>query len=189
MIEQLYNYYKTRPSDINEHLEILFRYGSECDNITEMGVREGESTCALLYSKPKKMTSYDLNDKYFSSINNINEDCFRSSIDFRFILGDTLLINIEETELLFIDTLHTYNQLSAELEKHNDKVSKYIILHDTTTFGYQDENIYSHASEVVKNMKKDKLMSEDDFTLEEKKLAEVIESFNLKIDSLYQKKK
>ena len=44
-------------------------------------------------------------------------------------------IDIEETDLLFIDTLHRYGQLKLELKKHSSKCKKYIILHDTTTFG------------------------------------------------------
>jgi hypothetical protein len=65
-------------------------------------------------------------------------------------------VEIEDTELLFIDTLHTYQQLSSELKLHSEKVSKYIILHDTVYFGRVDEKIYSHASEIIKNDKDNK---------------------------------
>jgi hypothetical protein len=46
-------------SDINEHLPLLRIYGSLVDHITEFGVRHGNSTVALLASKPQKMISYD----------------------------------------------------------------------------------------------------------------------------------
>ena len=36
---------------------------------------------------------------------------------------------------MFIDTLHTYDQLSEELRLHAPKARKYIVLHDTTTYG------------------------------------------------------
>jgi hypothetical protein len=121
-----------------------------------MGVRCGESTCALLFSKPKKMVSYDLNDDHFAFKNDIYNYCKKNYINYEFIIADTLNIEIENTDLLFVDTLHTYNQLITELNKHSKKVSKYIILHDTTTFGYQDEIIYSNASNIVKNMKNEK---------------------------------
>ena len=41
---------------------------------------------------------------------------------------------------MFIDTLHSFKQLSAELERHNTKVKKYIILHDTISFGHTNED-------------------------------------------------
>lgn len=36
-----------------------------------------------------------------------------------------------------------------ELEKHSSRVGKYIILHDTFTYGFKDEEIYDHASDLV----------------------------------------
>jgi hypothetical protein len=48
-------------------------------------------------------------------------------------------VDIEETDLLFIDTRHDYDQLREELRRHADKVRKYIVLHDTTTYGERGE--------------------------------------------------
>jgi len=42
--------------------------------------------------------------------------------------------------MLFIDTWHQYDQLKNELNKHANKVNKYIALHDTYTFGIRGEN-------------------------------------------------
>jgi hypothetical protein len=50
-----------------------------------------------------------------------------------------LQAEIEETDLLFIDTLHTYDQLREELRRHGGKARRYIVLHDTSTFGEQGE--------------------------------------------------
>ena len=141
-------------SDINEHIETLYNIAKECDHITEMGVRWVSSTWAFLYSNPKKLISYDIVKN-----NNINEVINLSNyynINFIFYEQDVLKIEIEPTELLFIDTLHTYNQLIKELNLHSKNVSKYIILHDTTTFGFVDEKVYNHASDIVKNEPKEK---------------------------------
>jgi hypothetical protein len=78
-------------------------------------------------------------------------------LDYTFIESDVLKVNIENTELLFIDTLHTYNQLISELRLHSVKASKYIILHDTETFGLRDEIIYGHASNLIKDVKVEKV--------------------------------
>jgi hypothetical protein len=60
-------------------------------------------------------------------------------IDFEFVIGNVLNMEIPECDLLFIDTLHNYNQLKQELSLHSNKVKKYIIFHDTVSFAYSDE--------------------------------------------------
>lgn len=139
-------------SDINEHMETLYKYGLECDHITEMGVRYGCSTWAFLKSNPQKMISYDISYHDRNIINEILNITKEYNINYHFILADVLQIEIEKTDLLFIDTLHTYNQLTNELNQHASKVNKFIILHDTELFGSVDESIYSHASNIIKNI-------------------------------------
>jgi hypothetical protein len=149
-ILQKYYEHKNKPSDINEHLETLYNLGRECSHITEMGVRWVSSTWPLIYSNPKKMISYDIVTA--PNINEVLELCNEYSINYSFEQRDVLQIVIEPTELLFIDTLHTYNQLRKELEIHSNKVSKYIVLHDTEHFGRVDEEIYGHANGSIKTM-------------------------------------
>ena len=153
-IKSIYEQHCSVQSDINEHLPTLLRYAQECKHITEMGVRWVSSTWPLLLSNPNKMISYDIvrNPNIDEVIRLANEN----QINYQFIESDVLKIEIEQTELLFIDTLHTYNQLTKELHLHSDNCSKYIILHDTTHFGYIDEVIYEHASSEVKNIESNK---------------------------------
>ena len=146
---------KNMISDINEHINTLYEYGKECSHITEMGVRWVSSTWPLIYSNPKKMISYDIVKN--ENINEVINLASEYNIDYTFIEGDVLNLDIEPTELLFIDTLHTYNQLYSELNKHSQNVSKYIILHDTISFGNIDENIYNHASDIVKSINSGKI--------------------------------
>jgi hypothetical protein len=146
-----YEEHCNNPSDINEHLPTLLKYAKECNHITEMGVRWVSSTWALLLSNAKKIISYDITQH--KNIQTVLELTKKHNINYSFIVSDVLNVEIEKTDLLFIDTLHTYNQLTKELLLHSEKSSKYIILHDTTTFGYVDENIYKHASPNIKNQK------------------------------------
>jgi len=125
-----------KKSDINEHLPTLKKYAEECNHITEMGTRDMISTCAFLMGKPKKMISYDFVMCNYSSIQEMCKD----DTDFYFILGDTREITIEDTDLLFIDTLHNYDQITIELSLHGNKDKKYIILHDTTSFETRGES-------------------------------------------------
>ena len=133
-IDDYFNHYRTSPSDINEHMETLRSYASECEHITEMGVRTVVSTWAFLKGNPKRLVSIDINPSPVEEAARLAKE---SNISFDFLLADTSKpeLDIEETDLLFIDTWHIYDQLKTEFKLHSNKAKKYIILHDTTTFG------------------------------------------------------
>ncbi len=128
---------RDRPSDINEHLPRLWALAEECRHVTEMGTRTGVSTRAFMYAEPATLMCYDI--QHFPTVEEVLMP-IRGSTDLRFITADTLKIEIEETDLLFIDTLHTYAQLKKELELHGNKVRKYLVFHDTETFGEVGED-------------------------------------------------
>lgn len=137
ILQQTFANKKNQKSDINEHLETLKNYASQCEHITEMGVREGVSTVAFLAANPKTLISYDISDcsKQYNALKKL---C-NNEIDFIFKKEDTTECSIEDTDLLFIDTEHTYEQLKKELSLHSSKVKKFIILHDTLTFKIRGE--------------------------------------------------
>lgn len=122
------------PSDINEHFSTILRIGSECKHITELGVRWIVSTWGWLATKPDKLVCYDIADPshWGANIQDVYDTAKELGVDFTFTLADDLKIEIEETDLLFIDTEHTYEQLSAELKLHGNKARKYLTFHDTT---------------------------------------------------------
>lgn len=132
------------PSDINEHIHTLVRYASECEHITEMGVRGIISTWAFIAGQPNILKCYDIQlpNKFGGNIELVTDVCKSRNIDFLFIQANVLDIEIEQTDLLFIDTWHAYKQLKAELKLHSPKVNKYIILHDTTSYENKDEVSY-----------------------------------------------
>ena len=141
VIDNVYGHLCVTPSDINEHLPTLKRYAEEVEHVTEMGVRWIVSTWAFLSGKPKKLISIDIKhpNKFGANLSVVEKAAKESNIDFSFIEGSTLEMQIEKTDLLFIDTLHTYTQLTKELELHSKNVNRYIALHDTTTFSLKDE--------------------------------------------------
>lgn len=142
IVEENYNAKLKQNSDIVEHLPTLKRYSEECDHVTEMGVRRVVSTYAFMMGRPKKMISIDCEpiETYKIDRNWLKKIASDIGVDFEFIVGDTRKIEIEETDLLFIDTKHTYSQLKIELKLHADKAKKYIIFHDTTTFEWEGEH-------------------------------------------------
>lgn len=158
-LENIVNYLYHYPSDINEHFPALIKYGSECDHITEMGVRWITSTWAFLGCAPKKLISYDMRNpstwdiggigennaivqRGYNKIQDVYDVANEFELNYTFIQANVLDIEIEETDLLFIDTWHSYKQLKSELKMHASKVKKYILFHDTTTYGSVDETNY-----------------------------------------------
>lgn len=143
-LEELYQQAAWAPSDINEHLPTLFGLARECRHVTEMGTRTGRSTRAFLYAQPEVLICYDLERQPEVDL---LEQAARSAgrPRFRFCQADVLDVEIEETDLLFIDTLHVYEQTRAELARHARKARRYLLFHDTTTFGETGETPGSHG--------------------------------------------
>ena len=122
----------SRQTDINQHLPLLHKLANEVNHVTEFGVRDGQSTRAFL-AADCILRSYDLYIE--QNVKKLFDLATASSLDKQYIQGSSLDVVIERTDLLFIDTDHNYNQLKKELYLHNSYVSKYIVMHDTTTYG------------------------------------------------------
>lgn len=61
--------------------------------------------------------------------------------DVEYIVTDVVQTQITETDLLFIDTWHLQAQLRQELSLHGNLAQKFLIFHDTHTFGTVDESL------------------------------------------------
>jgi hypothetical protein len=144
LIYQKYQEKCSTISDINEHLPTLKKYAEECESIVEMGVRSIVSTWAFLSAKPKKLISLDLYhpSSFGGNLDEVIQLSSENGIEFEFVEKSSLEYEMTNVDLLFIDTWHDYLQLKKEMFRHHSKVNKYIILHDTTTFGYKDESFY-----------------------------------------------
>lgn len=139
-LEEIYLHFCTTPSDINEHLPTLRSIAEECETITEFGVRWVVSTWALLAARPKRLHCYDINHN--PNIENVKNLASQNNVDFKFDIANVIDNDFEiaDTDFLFIDTLHTYDQLSQELTKHGNKAKKYLGFHDTITYGRINES-------------------------------------------------
>jgi len=131
--EEQYNKACNTRTDINENLPVLKEYADMCNHVTEMGSRTGQSTWALVASKATNIVLYDINPRVGAFLEP-HFICAREEnkhITFTCISTISPFLEIEETDLLFIDTLHTYEQLTQELEMHGMKARKYLAFHDT----------------------------------------------------------
>lgn len=132
--------YKTlceTPSDINVHLPLLKEVAMQCEHVTEFGVRNVVSTYAFLEGTPKDLVCYDI--KSSPQITAAKKLAVEMGVKLHYKVIDVLKAEIAETDFLFIDTLHNYQQLRSELERHSKKVRKFIGFHDVTIFGLKDE--------------------------------------------------
>jgi hypothetical protein len=172
-ITEKFEHHKNIESDINEHFDTLHRYAVECDSIIEMGVRKIISTWAFLMGNPKKMISIDFNHPsiFGGNLNEVYQITKENLIDYQFLLSNTLECEIDDCDLLFIDTWHDYQQLKSELYRHSEKVRKYIILHDTLSFGFTNERIYETYDDerLETNLPKGLNVAIDEFLFSNKK--------------------
>ena len=140
------------PSDINEHLPVLYNLAKTCSSVVEIGLRTMVSSWALLHglaesSLPtRSYLGIDIASPPLESLALAKRLAGAKGISFEFIQADDRQVEIGPTEMLFIDSLHTYCHLTTELEKFSPHVSKYIALHDTSDpWGNQDEGGYSEC--------------------------------------------
>lgn len=124
-------------SDIQEHLGLLHGLAMDCQTIVEFGFRTGVSASAFL-AAGAYLTSYDI-DKigtrpHVQALANEYPDTFS------FKHANSCNVEIPECDILFIDSDHTEETTAFELERHHSKVTQFIILHDTQTFGLKDRS-------------------------------------------------
>jgi predicted O-methyltransferase YrrM len=125
------------PSDINEHLPTLFELAKKCKTIIEFGVRDVVSSFAFAAASPEKLTCIDI--KKSSNVDPFLSLCKQDGVNVEFKEISSLEVEVDEVDLIFIDTLHDYHQLRQELERHGNKAKKYLAFHDTITYGNQNE--------------------------------------------------
>lgn len=140
-IEAKLKYLSIHAPDINEHLYTLKKYARECDTVVELGIAKPVSTWAFIAAKPKKLISVDVVHPIDrgSTLEDVEQACKENEIDFKFHLEDSRKVMLPEHDLLFIDTLHKYEVIREELRVQTSNTKKYIIFHDTVTFGAIDE--------------------------------------------------
>ncbi len=145
-----------KQNDLTPYAPVLHHMASHVSSVTEMGIGPKayglNSTWALLHglhtspSTAKKYTAYDYEDNPVNdNIYNAKQIAENLNIDFNFIIGDTADVSIENSDLLFIDTDHTYQHLMKELTLHSPKINKYILIHDTSgKYGHWEDWPYDH---------------------------------------------
>jgi DNA-dependent RNA polymerase auxiliary subunit epsilon len=122
-------------SDISAHLPVLELFARMSSSVTEFGSRCCYSTCAFLRGC-KDVRSYDIN------LTNDMKELDSFNLGWKYFIQDTAseTLQIEQTDFLFIDTLHTYDQVRNELRQAK-YVNKFIGFHDTVSQGEYSRDI------------------------------------------------
>ena len=128
-IESRYAQALVTSTDINEHMPTLRELASNCDHVTELSCWINGAAIAIAYGNPKQFHSIAPGPKPEWDYYLQNFPGFTSQIG---IPGE---IEIQPTDMLFVDTVHTGMMKNQELFKYASKVSRYIVLHDTATYG------------------------------------------------------
>lgn len=110
------------------HLERIRHLATGLPHACEFGVKHGASSAALLMGAAR-VTSYDI--EATASARRLEQ----LAPWWAYHIADSRTIRLPECELLLIDSLHTFDQVHTELQLHADRVRRYLVFHDTITFG------------------------------------------------------
>jgi len=125
-----------RDTDIHEHLPIISELTSQCNHVTELGVGWAQSTRAFL-RHDVELHSYEFMPQ--PGIREFFDEAKNAGRNVTLHIDDTRKVDIAETDLMLVDSLHIYEQVQKELELHANKVRKYLLFHDTTLFADRGE--------------------------------------------------
>lgn len=130
-LEALYATARDTPSDIHAHCEKLRELASQCDHVVDMGKRHEVSSIAMMAGQPKEMTL--VSPRLTPAIKMVHKQ--RGQTRFSHMPGDSLSTSFASADMLFVDTHHNAQQLTAELERHACNVKRWIVMHDTEIHG------------------------------------------------------
>lgn len=134
--QERYQEVAAAPSDIQQHLPRLRREAR--GTVLELGVRGGSSTVALLAGLEERGGTL-----WSVDVDPASAGVFPSHAQWRFVLADSRDERQvagaglpDELDVLFIDTIHTYEQVRDELAVWGDKVVEggVILFHDTDSY-------------------------------------------------------
>ena len=108
----------------------LLECARECTTITEFGIFKGCGLATFSSLPNKKVIGYDITLDLVSPIIDDIRRLIPKSTELIIRKGNTLDIDIEQTDMLFVDTVHRYDHVKKELIRHSERVNKYIVIHD-----------------------------------------------------------
>jgi Glycosyl transferase family 2 len=131
-LDNVFDKIRQIPRDLNQHMEKFKELSSKVGHVTEFSDRK-ESMIGFLAGRPKKFISHNSENEAVVRIT--TEFAKQEGLDFEHIPNSSTNGEIEETDLLFLDTRHDFQFVLEHLNKYHSKVKRFIVLHDTAIFG------------------------------------------------------
>lgn len=148
-LEAYYFQQHNTKGDLNEHMPKLRALAEQVDRVVEFSHRK-DSFLAFASGARVSFTSYNSQvDELLSKVNQPNPINIAHSP--KSDLGPP-----QETDLLFLDTTHTFDFVHTAMTKWAAHVSRYIVLHDTVSYGERGEDAKDGLRYAVKQFIEDK---------------------------------
>lgn len=136
-LEEAFQWAVTHPRDMEKHLPKLKELAAQCDHVTEISYRK-ESTVALAAGEPRVLVSF--NSEGRDPVSMSLDSAAKGRLELvRSGVHPDHVGSFHPTDLLFMDTIHTYALTLALLQRHARHTKRFIVLHDTQLYGYRDE--------------------------------------------------
>lgn len=133
-LESIYRAHCAANTAMSPHLPRLAALAEGLSLAVEFGVKRGASSSALLLGA-NRVISYDIAPTpEAKQLAEIVGDRWSYRIE------DSRAAAVPECDLLFVDSQHDYEQCSAELVAHGNKARRWLVFHDTSTFGVVGAN-------------------------------------------------
>lgn len=139
-LDGLYEFYKNKPSDFNEHFAKIREFAAKCDHVTELGSRD-YGVIPLAAGCRKTVRSYNsaTDGSAFWRLEAVTKEVDGLDVVIRHDPANQVVL--EETDLLFVDNAeHNAAAVGGLFRLHIDKVRRFIIVHDTELFGAKGDN-------------------------------------------------
>jgi hypothetical protein len=127
-VEAIYGAHCAGKTAIAAHLPRLRALADGLELAVEFGVKRGASSSALLLGAAR-VVSFDITPTPEARE---LEAIAGGRWDYR--IEDSRHADVADMDLLFVDSLHDYEQCRAELFTHGNKAKRFIACHDTQTF-------------------------------------------------------
>lgn len=138
-LDELYAKVCSKVSDVFMHCPTIREFASRCQHVTELGLNSLGVCVSVMAGQPPTFIAYGKDEKKIDEIvKELPSNVGRTHLKIR--TGDSLKLQIEETEMLVLDTYHVYSQLKQELLKHAGNVTKYIVIVNSYAFASHGED-------------------------------------------------
>lgn len=146
-IDEIYSQVKSVPRDLNEHFPWIRDTVSKVAHVTAI-VKRCEWDAAVLAGRPEVYISHN---SEFTNLQQLLHQAVKSAqsngrpktkeyTTHQKTLEELPSVEIEPTDLLILDTVHSADRVQLELQKHATKVRRWILVRGTAAFGLKAES-------------------------------------------------